>query len=140
QIVILRDVRKHAQLDLRVIRSKHVPSRLGWNEYLADLTPFLQTNRNILEVRELAAEPARGSNRLPVIGVHLTGLRPHLFEQPLDVRRLQLSKRAVVQDLPYDFVVGRKALKHLGIRRVAGFGLLPSWQPQLLKQDLAKDR
>lgn len=87
---------------------------------LADLPALLQTNRNVLEVRELAAEPSCGGNGLPVIGMHLTGLWPHLFQQSFDVRRLQLGKLTVVQNLPDHFVVGREALQHLGICRVAG--------------------
>ena len=74
QPFIIRDMRKHAQLDLGVVRRQNAPARLGRNEDLAQLAALLQTDRNVLQIRILAAKTACRGNRLTIVRVHFARL------------------------------------------------------------------
>ncbi|MNV65131.1 hypothetical protein D3C71_1578080 [compost metagenome] len=68
---IIRDMRQHPQLNLRIVGRQNRPARLGRDEDLADFAAFLQPDRDILQVRELAAQPSGRGNRLAIEGVDL---------------------------------------------------------------------
>ena len=67
------EVREHAQLDLRVVgRDQHVAG-LG-DERAPDLAADLGADRDVLQVRIAAAQPAGRGDRLVEAGVDAAGL------------------------------------------------------------------
>ena len=60
------------------------------------------------------------------------------FQQTLAVGRVQLCKRAVLQNHFNDRVLIAQAFKHLGVCAVAAFCFLFDGKPQILKQHLAQ--
>ena len=70
--LVARQVREHAQLDLRVVGGdQHVPA-VG-DERAPDLPAELGANRNVLQVGIAAAQPAGRRDRLVEAGVHAPG-------------------------------------------------------------------
>ena len=113
---ILGEVREHAELDLRVVgRDQHV-ARVG-DEGAADLAAERRADRNVLQVRIAAAQPAGGGDRLVEAGVDAAGLGVHQLRQRVDVGALQLHQRAPLENLPRQIVGQRQLLEHLDGRR-----------------------
>lgn len=129
-------MREHPQLDLRVVGCQDRPARLGGHEYFADFAALLQPDRNILQIRELAAQPSGRRDRLTVEGVHFARRRGNFLQKPFHVGGLQLCERAVLQNILHNFMVRFQLLQHLGIGGIAGLCLLDDWQAQLIEQNL----
>ena len=72
----------------------------------------LGSNRNVLQVRIGAAQPAGGGDRLVEAGVHAAGDRMHELRQRVDVGALQLVQPAPVENQPRQLVDQRQLLEH----------------------------
>jgi hypothetical protein len=68
--------------------------------------------------------------------MHAAAERIDELRQRVHVRRLQLRKLAVLEDLGHDLVLVAQRLESVRVRRVAGLGSLAHRQPQVLEQDL----
>ena len=117
--VVAREVRQHAQLDLRVVgRDQHVAG-LG-DERAADLAPELGADRDVLQVGIAAAQAAGGGDRLVEAGVDAAGLGVDQLRQRIDVGALELLQRAPLEDQPRHVVRERQLLEHFdGGRRAS---------------------
>ena len=137
--LLVRQVREHAQLDLRVVgRDQHVARR--GDERAPDLAAELGADRDVLQVRIGAAQAPGGGDRLVEAGVHAPGRGMHQLRQRVDVGALQLVQPAPVENQPRQLVDERQLLEHLHRRRRRSrlAGLLERRQLQLLEQDLAE--
>ena len=111
----------------------------GWrNEGLAHASPLGRANRNVLQVRVVAGQPARHCNRLRVVGVHATGLRIDHQRQLVGVGALELGQAAVFEQAGRQRVVAGQFSQHffIGARR-AGRGFLLHRQAELGEQYFA---
>ena len=116
QRLVARQVREHAQLDLRVVgRDQHV-TRIG-DEGAANLPADLGADRDVLQVRIAAAQASGRGHRLADLRVHAAGLRIHQRRQRVDVGALQLRQAAPVEDEAADVVLRRQLLEHFDGRR-----------------------
>jgi hypothetical protein len=105
---VLREMREHAQLDLRVVgRDEQMPV-LG-NERAPDLTPGRRADRNVLQVGIAAAQTPRRRHRLIE--------RMNQLRQRIQIRTLQFLQHAPLQDQPHDLVLLRHVLEHVCRRR-----------------------
>ena len=97
-------------------------------------------DRDVLQVRVGGREPAGGGHRLVEGGVDAPGLGVHELRQRVDVGRLELLHRAVVEDLARQLVHQRQLLEHvLGGGRGARLGrLLAALQAEPVEQHLAQ--
>ncbi|MNL77398.1 hypothetical protein D3C87_2035640 [compost metagenome] len=69
--LVAGNMRQYPQFDLRIIRRQNRPARFRGYKNFADFAAFLQPDRDILQVRELAAQPSGRGNRLAIEGVDL---------------------------------------------------------------------
>ncbi len=139
QRLVARQVRQHAQLDLRVVgRDEHVAG-LG-DEGAADLAAERGADRDVLQVRIAAAQASGGGHRLVEHRVHAAGDRMDQRRQRVDVGALQLRQAAPVEDEARQVVGQRQFLEHFhgGRRRARRAGALQHRQLQLVEQDLAE--
>ena len=136
---VARQVRQHAQLDLRVVgRDQHV-SGFG-DERAADLPAQRRADRDVLQVRIAAAQASRRGDRLVEHRVHATGDRMHERRQRVDVGALQLGEAAPVEDQPRQVVGQREFFEHFHRRgrRARGARALQHRQLQLVEEHLAE--
>ena len=132
---VLRHVREHAKLDLRVVgRNQHVIG-IG-DERAADLAAERRLDRNVLEIRIAAAQSPGCGARLIQACVHAARVGVHQLRQRVDVGALQLGQLAIFQDRLRELVLEGKLFEDAHVRRKPGLGALPRVQLQLLEQDL----
>ncbi len=94
---VLRQVREHPQLDLRVVGGEDdVPRRR--DEGGADGPAELRADGDVLQVRVVRRQPAGGGDGLVEARVDAAGLGVHVARQRVDVRALELVELAVLQD------------------------------------------
>src|SRR5438874_8913293 len=96
---ILRHVRKHAKLDLRVVRGDKDAVRRAGNERAADAAAERCADRDVLEIRGAAREPSGGGDGLLKRGVNATRFRIDEPAEPFRVCRAKLLDLAVFEDL-----------------------------------------
>jgi hypothetical protein len=119
-VLVFRDVRHDAQLDLRVV-GRHV--RTGRrHEGFADAAAFLGADRDVLQVGIVDAS-ARHRHRLRVVGVHAPGLLVDPFRQLVGVGRFQLGQAAVFQQHFRQRVIFGQLLQHFFVGRGAPLGV-----------------
>ena len=131
-----RKVGQHAQLDLRVVGRQQLPARLARQERRANLAAALGAHRNVLQVRIVRAEPARGRHHLVERRVHAAGLRMHHLRQGVDVRVLQLGVLPILDDLGRQRMQPGQLFQHVGVGAAAALGALEHRQLVLVEQDL----
>ena len=113
---IVGQVRQDAQLDLRIVgRNQHVPGVR--DERAADLASKLGANRDVLQVRVAAAQPAGRRHRLVETRVDATGLRVHELGERVDVGAFQLLERPPFKNQPWQLVPKRELFEHFDRRR-----------------------
>ena len=131
-----RDVREHAQLDLRVVDRDQRVAGLG-DEAGADLAPDLRADRDVLQVRVDRREaPGRGV-RLQQRRVH-PAVRPDRRRQLLEVGLHELGQLAPALDLRHDRVLVADRLQHARVGREAGLAAPLARQPELAEQHLGE--
>ena len=82
-----------------------------------DLAAELGADRDVLQVRIAAAQPAGRGHRLVEAGVHAAGLRVHELRQRVDVGALQLHQRPPLENQARQVVRERQLLEHFDRRR-----------------------
>ncbi len=107
QRLVAREMRQHAQLDLRVV-GRHQPVARRGDEGGADAAPFLAADGDVLQVR-IGAREAAGRGR----GIDQRRER-------VDVGRLELRERAVFEDLRRQRVLLGEAREHVHVGREPG--------------------
>src|SRR5688572_27517654 len=104
------------------------------DERLADELPLLAPDRDVLEVRVVAREPAGSGDRLVERRVDATRLRVHDRRQRVHVGALELRQRAVLEQQAPDRVAGDR-LERGCVRGIeTGTGLLRPRDPADLVQ------
>ncbi len=102
--------------------------------------PSGRADRDVLQVRVGGREPPGGGHRLVEGGVDAAGLGIHELGQSVDVGRLQLLHRAVVEDPARQLVDERQLLEHVlgggGGARLGG--LLAALQAEPVEEHLAQ--
>ena len=136
QHLLVRDVREQPQLDLRVVRGDQAVALLG-HEAGADLAPQLRADRDVLEVRVRAREPAGGGRDLAEGRVQPRPL-VHEAGERVEVGGLELRELAPLLDLRHDFVLVPDRLEHAGVGREARLAAPLLGQPELLEQHHAE--
>ena len=107
---VTRHVRKHPQLDLRIVRVHQLPARLG-HEGVANLAPQLRAHRDVLQVRLARGNAARTGHGLFERGVNPPVRAAHARERR-HIGAVQLLILAVFQNQPADGIVRGQLLKH----------------------------
>ena len=132
---ILRHVREHTQLDLRVVRGHEHHVRRAGDERVADPASERRADRDVLQVRPAAREPSRSGDGLVEGRVDAPCLRIDQSSEPLGVRRAELFDLAVLEDLLDHRMRAAKLLEH---RRVGGKtrpGAATAGQLELVEQE-----
>ena len=109
-------MREDAQLDLRVVGRDQPIAGLG-DEGAADLAANLGADRDVLEVRIAARQPAGCRNRLVERRVDAARVRVDQQRQRVDVGAFQLGERAPFENQTRQVVRQRQLLEHLDRRR-----------------------
>ena len=132
-MLILRDMRQHTQLDLRIVRVDQHMVVIRRNEHAAQFAPQLGTHRDILQIRVGRRQAAGRRDRLLEMRVDAAILRADDLEQSLDIGAFELAQLPVFQNARHDRVIVCNALEHLDIGRVPGFCLFRRGQMQFFK-------
>ncbi len=136
QARVVREMREHPQLDLRVV-GRQQPAAFVGDERTAHLPTIGCAHGDVLEIRVLARDA--------------TGRRVGLLEGGVDapvvvnerrqcvgVRAAELLDLAVTQQVFDDRVLVGHLLERVGVGRRAGLRLLDRRQAELLEEDLAQ--
>ena len=67
-----------------------------------------------------------------------TSVVRNLLDKAVRIRAFELCHGAVVEDRLDDRVLAPELFEHVGVRRIAAFGLLARGQAKLVKEDLAE--
>ena len=136
---IAREMREHAQLDLRVVGGDQHVSGLG-DERGADLASERRADRDVLQIRIAAREPPGRGHRLIERRVHAPGRRIHQRRQRVDVRALELLDAAPLQHEARQLVRERELLEHVlrGRDDARLAGLLPGREAHALEEDVGE--
>ena len=129
-------VREHSQLDLRVIRVNQHTAVLCLKE-AAEFPTAFGTHGDILQIGLGGADTPRPCLGLVKGGMD-TSVGGDLVDQRIAVGRFELGDCAIFQYFRDHRVQGQEALEHLGVRRIAAFGLFTRRQIQILKQRLGE--
>src|SRR5689334_19060681 len=89
ELLVLREVGEHAELDLRVVRTENAET-FGWHERRTNQPAHITANGNVLQVRIRRRETPRRRNRLLEAGMNTTRLRIHRAWKRVEIRALQL--------------------------------------------------
>ena len=101
QMLVLRNVSQHPQLNLGIIRTeKHAVCPLR-HKSLANKAPLLQTNRDILQVRVNRGQAARLGQILNIASVDLAVSHYRLLQSD-DISGLKLADLTVFQNLRHN--------------------------------------
>ena len=136
-VLVSRNVRQKAKLDLGIVGVDDDVVLLLGQEEAAQLASELSANGNVLQVGLGGGKTPRGRSRLLEGGMHASMLICHL-EQSVGVGALELGELTVVQDLLNDGVVGTKLVQDLGVGRISRLGLLGVRKLEGVKKHLAK--
>ena len=130
---------EHAQLDLAVIGADQRLAVLG-HEGLADLAALRRSHRNVLQVRFLRGEAARGGRGQYVARMHPARVGVDIGGQSVRIRTFELGELPPSKDLLRQVVaLGREFLECGGIGTPgAGLGFAAAGQAHLVEQDLAE--
>ena len=124
EALVARQVRKQAQLDLRVVARQDDVVGTRRHKGRPHHAAQVAAHGDVLQVGVRRREPAGSRDRLVVGGVH-PAVAENLARQRVEVGRLDLHALAIVEDVGHHGVVACKALEKLGVRGVeAGLGLL----------------
>ena len=122
--LVAGQVRHDAHLDLRVVGRHERVVALADDEELADATPLLGADRDVLEVRLGGAEPARGGDGLEVRGVD-AAVVGHRLLQSLDrdakARRVTVTQQRLEEGV---LGLGEEVGQRVGVGGPAGLRLL----------------
>jgi hypothetical protein len=134
---IMREVRKKAELDLRIIRSQELPS-FARDKSTPNVTPKLPSNGDVLEVWITRRQSASGCNRLIEGSVQTSRFRIDQAWQGIQISVLELRKLSILhqesrQYVPFLGQFGENA--DIGGR--AGGRSLQNRKVQFLEKDLA---
>jgi hypothetical protein len=133
ELRLARDVRKDAQLDLRVVGGEQAAARLG-DERGADLAAELGSNRDRLQIGARRRQPPGRRHRLVDRRVQ-TPVVADQRGQWSEVRVHELGQLAPLLDDGDDLVVGPNRAKDLRVGRVPRLALASGRQLELLEQD-----
>src|SRR5688500_1317757 len=97
QVLVAREVRHDAQLDLRVVGRDDLRAGRG-AEAFADAAARGGADRAVLQVGLVGREASRDRGHLRVGGMHAAGGRVDASRQLVGVGRFQLRERAVLED------------------------------------------
>ena len=137
-VLVLRDMREHAQFDLRIIRVNQDVIFVRCDKHAAQFAAKLGADRNILQVRFGRGQASGGGHGLLKMRVNASVRRTDDLEKSLNVGAFQLGQLAVLEDARHDRVVLRDTLKHLNVGGIACFCLFRSLQAEFLEQHLAQ--
>src|SRR5207249_190655 len=112
---VLGDVRENAKLDLRVVGGDQDPVGRPRDECAADPAAQRRADRDVLEIRSAAREPASRRDGLVERGVYAPGLRIDQSTEALRVRRTKLFDLAVLENLLDNRVHAAKLLEDRGV-------------------------
>ena len=132
------DLGQQPQLDLRIVR-RHQLVAGRRDEGAADLAAVLGANRNVLQVRLVRRQPARGGRGQRVGRVHAMGLRMDIFRQRVGIGRFQFRDLPPFQNLLRKFValLGEFVEDLRRGRPRAGLGLGAAGHSHLAEDDVA---
>ncbi len=132
QAGVLGEVREHPELDLRVVGGEQAPPVLG-DERAPELASVGRADRDVLEVRRLARDPAGRRVGLLEGRVH-TPVGRDQRRECIGVRAAQLLDLAVAQQVVDDRVVVPHLLERVGIGGRARLRLLHRDETELLEE------
>ena len=135
-VLVIGDMRQHAQLDLRIVRVDQYPALTG-TEKLAHFPAELGADGNVLQIRLGGTDPAGARLGLVEAGMDPAVLADDL-EQALAIGGVQLGKRTVIEHHLDDRMVVTQAFEHLGVGAVAALGFLLRRKVQVIKEHLAE--
>ena len=137
QDILVGDVRKDPQLDLRVVGRDQLRAGLG-DEAAADLAAELCADRDVLEIRIRARQPAGGRRSLVEGRVESARLGGDQSRERVEVGALQLRQLPPGLDLSDDLVLVADRRQHAGVRREAGLAPALLAQAELVEEDPAE--
>ena len=134
EALVLGQVRHDAHLDLAVVGGQQLRIAVTHTERVPDPAPGLGADRDVLQVRLGRGQPAGGRDRLVERGMN-PAIRGRRFQQPID-GDLESGGVAVDQHVFEERVAGliEQALQSIGIRGVAGLGLLRLRHAEFVEQ------
>src|SRR5690349_3649526 len=136
QDVLARDVGEHAQLDLRVVDAQQHVAGVG-DEAGADLAAGLGPDRDVLQVRVDARQPARRGVDHQERRVDAAVLGD-VGGQRVEVGLHELGQLAEALDLGDDLVLGADRLQHARVGAEPGLAAALARQPELDEQHLGE--
>ena len=131
-------VRYDPQLDLVVVGDKKLAT-IGRNKRPTKLSPFLASNRNVVKIRAIRAEPAGPGDGLVERGMDST-IVAHLSQQTFSVGRAQFLHLPVTNQGVDNWVFGANLFQCLRVGRIAGLGFLVGFQTEFVEQNSTKLR
>ena len=132
-VPVARDMREHAQLDLRIVGVDEDMILVRRDEHAAQLSSELGAHRNVLQVRVGRGQAAGRRDHLLKMRVDAVVLRVRNGKQAVHIGALELGQATVFQNVCDDGMVVAQALEHLCTRRIAGLGLFRSRQSEPLE-------
>ncbi len=133
QLFIPGEMRKHAQLNLGVIRVQKYTA-FPRKECLPDQPPELDPHRDILQIRLRAAQPPCRCDRLVKRGMNPPVIR-NTLRQTVGVGGFQLRQLTVFKYIRHNRIIRRQTLQNIRRRRVACFRLFAVRHFQPVKQN-----
>ncbi|MBA7476206.1 hypothetical protein ES707_11588 [subsurface metagenome] len=133
------DLGQQAQFDLRIVGRHQLVAGRG-DEGAANLAAVFGAHGDVLQVRLVRRQPARGGRRQRVGRVHAMGLRMHVIRQRIGIGRFQLGNLPPFQNLLREVVaLLGEVIEHLCRGRpCAGLGLGAAGKSHLAEDDVAE--
>ena len=129
---IVRNMGKHTQLDLAVVRIYQHAARLG-DEHLPDLRAQVRPDGDILQIWVCGGKPPGSRHQILEGGVN-TPIGANNLHQAVSIGALEFGQHPVVHNGRNNGVLVLELFQHIGIGGIAGFGLLPGGQAQLFEE------